>query len=85
MRTIQPKPSRYDWSELETTFARLHATVRREIERKQEEDRLLKGLQVAPLPTNKVQALKKHLLAVASEDPQRFARLVKVRIHEDDQ
>lgn len=58
--------------------------AQREEERKQEEERMLKGLQVSPLPTNKVQALKKHLLAVAGDDPQRFARLVKVWIHEDD-
>lgn len=59
--------------------------AQREEERKAEEARLIKGLQVSPLPTNKVQALKKHLLTVASEDPQRFSRLVKAWIHEDDQ
>jgi len=59
--------------------------AQREKDRQEEEARLLKGLQVSPLPTNKVQALKKHLLTVAEDDPQRFARLVKVWIHEDDQ
>lgn len=59
--------------------------AQQEKERQEEEARLLKGLQVSPLPTGKVQALKKHLLTVAEEDPQRFAGLVKVWIHEDDQ
>ena len=40
MRTILQKPSRYDWSALDTTFARIHATVRREIEKKRDGDRL---------------------------------------------
>ncbi len=40
MRTILPKQSRYDWSALDTTFARIHATVRREIEKKRDGDRL---------------------------------------------
>lgn len=59
--------------------------AQREKDRQEEEARLLKGLQVSPMPTNKVQALKKHLLTVAEDDPQRFAGLVKVWIHEDDQ
>jgi ABC-type transport system involved in cytochrome bd biosynthesis fused ATPase/permease subunit len=40
VRTILPKQSRYDWSALDTTFARIHATVRREIEKKRDGDRL---------------------------------------------
>ena len=40
MRMIQPKQARYDWSALDATFARIHATVRREIEKKRDGDRL---------------------------------------------
>ncbi|MBI1356852.1 MAG: flagellar M-ring protein FliF [Acidobacteria bacterium] len=54
------------------------------LDRKEEEARMLKGLQVAPLPTSKTEILKKHLETVAFEDPERFARLVKAWVHEDD-
>ena len=40
MRTILQKPSPHDWSALDATFARIHATVRREIEKKRDGDRL---------------------------------------------
>ena len=40
MRTIPQKPSSHDWSALDATFARIHATVRREIEKKRDGDRL---------------------------------------------
>jgi len=40
MRTILPKPSRYDWSALDATFARIHAEVRHEIGRKHDKERI---------------------------------------------
>ena len=49
-----------------------------------EEERLLKGLKLAPVQTSKSQILKKHLEQVAEEDPQNFAHLIKAWIHEDD-
>jgi flagellar M-ring protein FliF len=52
--------------------------------RRQEEERMLKGLRVAPPANSKASALKKHLESVASEDPETFARLMKAWIHEDD-
>ncbi len=57
----------------------------RERDRNDEEARLLKGLQGAPAPTNKLQLLKKHLVGVAGDEPEHFARLVRSWIHEDDQ
>ena len=58
--------------------------AQREVDRREEEARLIKGLQLAPLPTSKTEILKKHLETVAFDDPERFARLVKAWIHEDD-
>ena len=51
---------------------------------KAEEERMLKGLKVAPTPTSKTQILKRHLEDVAKEDAESFARLIKAWIHEDD-
>lgn len=52
--------------------------------RAEEEERLLKGLKLAPVQTSKTQILKKHLEEVAENDAESFARLLKAWIHEDD-
>ena len=50
-----------------------------------EEERMLKGLKLAPAASSKAQALKKHLDDLAGDDSEMFARLIKTWIHEDDQ
>ncbi|MEZ5396000.1 MAG: flagellar basal-body MS-ring/collar protein FliF [Bryobacterales bacterium] len=55
-----------------------------EEERRLEEERILKGLKIAPPANSKTQILKKHLEGLAEEDAESFARLVKAWIHEDD-
>ena len=52
--------------------------------RAEEEERLLKGLKLAPVQTSKTQILKKHLEEVAENDAESFARLLRAWIHEDD-
>ncbi len=49
-----------------------------------EEERMLKGLKLAPVQTSKTQILKKHLEEGAKEDSENFARLIRAWIHEDD-
>jgi len=61
------------------------AEKEQEEQRKLEQERMLKGLKLAPAPNSKTQALKKHLDDLATEDAEMFARLVKHWIHEDDQ
>ena len=40
MRTILPKPSRYDWSAVDAIVAGIHAEVRKKIEQRRDGDRL---------------------------------------------
>ena len=40
MRTILPKPSKYDWSAVDHIVAGIHAEVRKEIEQRRDGDRL---------------------------------------------
>lgn len=54
-------------------------------QRAAEEERLLKGLKLAPVQTSKTQVLKKHLEELTRENPETVAKLMKAWIHEDDQ
>ena len=53
-------------------------------QRAAEEERLLKGLKLAPVQTSKTQVLKKHLEELTRENPETVAKLMKAWIHEDD-
>ncbi len=52
--------------------------------RKVEEERLLQGLKLSSGQTSKTAVFKKHLEEVALESPDRFARLIRAWLHEDD-
>ncbi len=52
--------------------------------RKAEEERLLQGLKLSAGQTSKTVVFKKHLEEVAVDNPDRFARLIRAWIHEDD-
>jgi flagellar biosynthesis/type III secretory pathway M-ring protein FliF/YscJ len=52
--------------------------------RKAEEDRMLQGLKISTEQTGKTAVLKRHLEEVATESPERFARLVRTWMKEDD-
>lgn len=60
------------------------AQVQEVEQRAAEEERLLKGLKLAPVQTSKTQVLKKHLEELARENPEAVAKLMKAWIHEDD-
>ena len=60
------------------------AEKEREEMRRLEEERMLKGLKLAPAANSKAAALKKHLEGLAEEDAETFTRLMKAWIHEDD-
>jgi flagellar M-ring protein FliF len=52
--------------------------------RRAEEDRMLKGLKISTEQSGRSVVLKRHLEEVATENPERFARLVRTWIREDD-
>ena len=52
--------------------------------RRSEEDRMLKGFKISSEPTGKTVVLRRHLEDVATESPERFARLVRAWMREDD-
>jgi len=52
--------------------------------RRAEEDRMLRGLKISTEQTGKTAVLRRHLEGVATERPDRFARLVRTWMREDD-
>lgn len=52
--------------------------------RKAEEDRMLQGLKMSTEQTSKTVVLRRHLEEVATESPERFGRLVRTWMKEDD-
>jgi flagellar M-ring protein FliF len=52
--------------------------------RRAEEDRMLKGLKISSEQTGKTAVLRRHLEEVATENPERFASLVRTWMREDD-
>jgi flagellar M-ring protein FliF len=60
------------------------AKQQEEDQRRLEEERMLKSLKLAPPANSKTLALKKHLEELAAQDSEKFARLLKAWIHEND-
>lgn len=60
------------------------AAVEETQRRRAEEDRMLKGLKISSEQTGRTVVLKRHLEEVATESPDRFARLVRTWMREDD-
>lgn len=54
------------------------------VKRRAEEDRMLQGLKISTEQTGKTAVLKRHLEDVATENSERFARLVRTWMKEDD-
>ncbi len=52
--------------------------------RRAEEDRMLQGLKISAEQTGKTAVLRRHLEETATESPERFARLVRTWMKEDD-
>lgn len=60
------------------------AAIEESERRREEEDRMLKGLKISSEQTGKTAVLRRHLEEVATENPERFARLVRTWMREDD-
>lgn len=60
------------------------AAIEESERRRAEEDRMLKGLKISSEQTGKTAVLRRHLEEAATENPERFARLVRTWIREDD-
>lgn len=60
------------------------AAVEETERRRAEEDRMLKGLKISTEQSGKTVVLRRHLEEVAAESPERFARLVRTWMREDD-
>ena len=60
------------------------ASVEESERRRAEEDRMLKGLKISSEQTGRTAVLRRHLEEVATENPERFARLVRTWMREDD-
>jgi len=60
------------------------AAVEESERRRVEEDRMLKALKISSEQTGKTAVLRRHLEGVATENTERFARLVRTWMREDD-
>src|SRR5690606_38856022 len=71
--------------EAERERKQLEEAAEEESERRRlEEDRMLKGLKISSEQTGRTVVLKRHLEETATENPERFARLVRTWMREDD-
>jgi len=85
-RLAKVRAERQEALEAERERRELEEAQEQEAEqRAAEEERLLKGLKLAPVQTSKTQVLKKHLEELTREEPETVAKLMKAWIHEDDQ